>query len=331
MRARRACIAATVVICAIVVFCASVSACDPTVVIGARVCPPSPRDSGPAVDSDAALGCPERITDAGPDQDAARITDAGPDRDAAHITDAGPDRDAARLCLESSTDAGVAPDPDASVPLSWTTGFEDGFCDYALPLGYCYASGSGSYSLVTSPVHSGHYAAAFTVLADVDGGGSQARCVVQGVFSQAAYYGAWYYVPESATNSGNWNLLHFQGGVAGEALNGLWDLSLINLGDGGALHTNLVDYAREGGLAAASAAIQIPIGEWFHLEVYFKRESDATGQLSILQGGAVVANLTGLETDYTHWGQWYVGNLANSLLPSSSTVYVDDVTIGPAP
>jgi hypothetical protein len=39
-------------------------------------------------------------------------------------------------------------------------------------------------------------------------------------------------------------------------------------------------------------------------------------------------HLTGLATDNTDWGQWYVGNYATSLVPPSSTLYVDDVTIG---
>jgi hypothetical protein len=215
------------------------------------------------------------------------------------------------------------------VTLPWTTGFEDGFCDYAPPLGFCFATGSGSYKIVTSPVHTGDYAAAFSV-SDTDDAGSQARCVEQGVFPRAAYYGAWYYVPASAVNSGVWNLFHFQGGVPGQLLHGLWDVSLVNLADAGPLHVVSFDFLT-GGTPDASAVPPIPIGQWFHLEVYFKRASDATGQLTILQDGEVAVNLTDLATDDTSWGQWYVGNLATALLPHASTVYVDDVTIASAP
>jgi hypothetical protein len=234
-----------------------------------------------------------------------------------------------RVCPESP-DAAAALDPDASVTLPWTNGFEDGFCDYASPMGFCYATGAGSYTLVTSPVHSGHYAAAFAVRSNAADGGSQARCVEQGVFPQAAYYGAWYYVPASALNSGVWNLLHFQGGVAGQTLHGLWDVSLVNLGDAGPLHIVFFDFLT-GSVPDASAVPPIPIGQWFHLEVYFRRASNSSGQFTILQDGEVAVNLTGLATDDTDWGQWYVGNLATALLPPASTVYVDDVTIGPAP
>ncbi len=234
----------------------------------------------------------------------------------------------ARVCPQSPNDGGTPANPEAGVALPWSTGFEDGFCDYAPPLGFCYETGSASYTLVTSPVHSGRYAAAFTVSSDTDGG-SQVRCVEQGVFPSAAYYGAWYLVPSVAVNSGNWNLLYFQGGVPGQRLHGLWNISLVNLSDGG-LHVSFFDFLT-GTTSDASAVPPIPIGQWFHLEVYFKRASDTGGALTVWQDSTPVANLTGIATDDTNWGQWYVGNLANALSPPGSTVYVDDVTIASAP
>jgi hypothetical protein len=242
---------------------------------------------------------------------------------------------ALRFCPQGPTepDGGAGIDPDASVTLPWTTGFEDGFCDYAAPMGFCKLTGSGSYTVVTSPVHSGHYAAEFTVQSLPDGGASQSRCVEQGVFPETAYYGAWYYVPAPAQNSGVWNLFHFQAGPAGGTLDGLWDVSLVNVGDGGPLHTVFFDFLSNGA-PDASAVPNIPIGKWFHLEVYFKRASDATGELSFLQDGVPAVTLTGLATEKTGdtgWGQLFIGNYANALVPPSSTVYVDDVTFGSAP
>jgi hypothetical protein len=254
-------------------------ACEPTVIVGARVCAEAPDDSGAAQDA----------------------SDGG-----------GPTRTA-----------------DAAVVLPWSTGFEDGFCAYGAPMGFCFGTGSGSYALVTSPVHSGQYAAAFSVRSSADGG-AQVRCVEEGVFPRAAYYGAWYYLPAPAANSGLWNLLHFQGGVPGDTLHGLWDVSLVNVGDAGDLHVSFFDFLT-GAVPDVSAVPPIPIGKWFHIEVYFKRAKDATGELSILQDGALAADLTGIASDDTDWGQWYVGNLATSVLPPTSTVYVDDVTIGPTP
>jgi hypothetical protein len=221
------------------------------------------------------------------------------------------------------------PDPTAQVTVPWTTGFEEGgFCDYALPQGFCYVSGGGSYAVVTSPVHTGRYAAAFSVRGDV-AGGSQTRCVLQGVFPSAAYYGAWYYLPASAASSGNWNLVHFQGAVDSQPLHGLWDISLVNLSDG-SLHVTLYDFLTRS-TPDSSAAPPIPLGQWFHFEVYFRRAKDATGEILLWQDGVMAVHLTGIQTDDTDWGQWYVGNLATALLPPASTVYVDDLTVGSAP
>ena len=228
----------------------------------------------------------------------------------------------ARMCAQSLGDGSPMPNPgvDASVP--WRTGFEDGFCDYALPMGFCFGTGAGTYALVTSPVHSGRYAAAFSVRTEVEGG-SQVRCVQQGVFPTAAYYGAWYYLPNAAQNTRNWNLIHFQGGDAGEMLHNVWDLSLVNRVDGG-LRLNLLDYI--GDASADAAGIPpMPIEQWVHLELYFRRAKDMTGELSVWQDGALVGRLTGVATDDSDWGQWYVGNLATALTPPDSTVYVDDV------
>jgi hypothetical protein len=269
--------------------------------------------------------------DAGGDQGDARLdatVDAERDAQADTLADVqGGMPGDAQGCLGSGTAAAIAPDPDASVG-AWTTGFEDGFCDYAPPTGFCYAAGPGSYSLVTSPVHSGKYAAAFTAQAvgDASVGAGQARCVEQGVFPSAAYYGAWYYVPAEAVNNGTYNLLHFQGAVP-DGGRSLWDVSLVNTGSGGPLHIILYDFLN-GMTPNANAVPPIPISQWFHIEVYFKRANDTTGTLTLWQDGTMAVNLTGLVTDPTDWGQWYVGIWADSLVPPASTIYVDDVSIG---
>lgn len=228
-----------------------------------------------------------------------------------------------RVC-PSASDAGVGPDASLPVDVPWTNGFEDGFCDYAPPAGFCTATGLSSYTLVTAPVHSGRYAAAFTVDTNAADAGAQARCVRQGVFPTTGYYGAWYYVPATAQNSGNWNLLHFQGGTPGQLL-GFWDVSLANQADGG-LSLYLYDFFTVT-TVQPSVPSTVPIGRWFHIEVYFKRASGNTGELAVWQDETKLLDVSGIVTDNSDWGEWYVGNLAVALQPPVSTVYVDDITI----
>ena len=210
----------------------------------------------------------------------------------------------------------------APVELPWTTGFEDQTCAYSLPVGFCYAMGSATDRVVTAPVHAGDYAAAFTVTTGMTPGmPSQVRCVRQGMFPAEAYYGAWYFFPQTAVNSDVWNLFHFQGGDVNSP-HGLWDVSLIN-GPSGKLNIRVFDFLHTNSADAPA----LPIGAWTHIVFYFKRAKDQTGQVALYQDGVQVVQFSNLNTDDTDWEQWYVGNYATALSPSPFTVYVDDVTI----
>jgi hypothetical protein len=247
--------------------------------------------------------------------------------------------DAPLRLLDAGVDVMVGADAGAdadsgltAIPFPWSTGFENGFADYyALPNSFCYLSGGATFGIVKSPVHSGQYAAAFEVSTGGDAGQSQTRCVLQGVLPQSAYYGAWFYVPMAVANFGNWNLIHFQGASGPTmsptaAVQELWDTSLVNNTSGGLQVTGYDLF--QSVTPDAGGGPPIPIGQWFHLEVFLKRASDATGRFAIYQDGANVFELSGVPTDNTAVGQFFVGNLATALVPTDVTVYVDDVTIG---
>jgi hypothetical protein len=232
------------------------------------------------------------------------------------------------VCPPPDADLGPA-NPGKRVDTPWTTGFETGFCDYVRAGGICYSSGEGSYGVVDAPVHSGSHAAAYSVTSDASRRASQARCFREGALPQHAVYGTWFYLPSPVTNTGNWNLIHFQGGTPGGSMHGLWDVSLRSAGDG-TLTAYLFDFLNTG-IRMPNAAPAVPIGSWFHLEFRLRRASDATGEVALYQDGTLLLELTDLPTDDTDYGQWYVGNYADALMPPASTIYVDDVTIRAVP
>jgi hypothetical protein len=216
------------------------------------------------------------------------------------------------------------------VPVPWGSSFETGLCDYDRAHGFCYTDSNSTFQVVASPVHSGSKAMAFTVNSDA-ASSRQARCVREGVLPPDAVYGAWFFVPARAKNTGNWNLMHFQGGPPPDYRPvGWWDVSLVNATDGG-LVLQVVDYLVPAQTAPvtylATNGRQIPIGAWFHLEFRLSRATDATGSFELRQDGVVVVQDTAIPTGDADWGQWYVGNWANGLDPPESTVYVDDVSI----
>jgi hypothetical protein len=226
-------------------------------------------------------------------------------------------------CRASDGDEGAR---STTEPLAvpWSTSFENAFCDYSAPAGYCYAAERASYEIVTSPVHSGERAAAFGLISDGAFDGLQARCVRRGELPVAAYYSAFFFIPVAPTAANNWNLLHFRSGDAGP-MHGIWDVSLERQADG-TFQAYVFDHLRQ--LTRTTDGIpSVPIGAWFQLEVYLRRSANDTGQFALYQDGQLALSLEGLSTDDASYGQWYVGNLAVSLTPAESVLYVDDVSV----
>jgi hypothetical protein len=232
-------------------------------------------------------------------------------------------------------DTSAPPVPAWTDPIAvpWSSGFENQFCDYTQAAGYCYNDAQASFEIVTSPVHSGRYAAAFSVNA-ADEAALQARCVRQGGLPKAASYEAWYFVPASAAASGNWNLWYFEGGNDEDSQEPLWNVGLVS-GANGALMLAVYSPLDGGQHYPMKRTVPIPIGSWFRIKFLLERATDDSGRVSLYQDDVLLFDETGIVTDGARpslFGQWYVGNLAaiRSLMPSASTIYVDDVSVSAA-
>ena len=229
-------------------------------------------------------------------------------------------------------DGGVlsATDP---VAVPWSTGFEaprglahpeEAFCDYGRAGGYCY--GDEPYALVAEPHHLGRFAAEFKV---VGGKVNQTRCVRQGVLPASAYYGAWYFIPEAlkATDSA-WNLWHFKGAAdESDSLRDLWDVTLVKGAQAGDWELVVYDRLANNSTYRGKDRRRVPIGSWFHIELFLKRAADATGEIRLYQDGELLFEQTDLKSDTSKFSQWYVGNWAPDATPANSSVFVDDVSI----
>jgi hypothetical protein len=219
------------------------------------------------------------------------------------------------------------PPPDAPVPSPWSTGYESGFCDFLRQAGYCYVNTEASHEIVREPVHSGRYAAAFTVSSDDALDALQARCVRWGVLPEAASYEAWYFVPSAASDLVTWNLFHFEGWT-GTTPRRLWDVSIESAS--GEPRLFVYDFLRDIALVPATAPA-VPLGRWFRIRFFWRRAADATGAIGLYQDEQMVVEREGIVTDDTERGEWYVGNFTDGLTPRESTVYVDDVSIRSSP
>lgn len=215
---------------------------------------------------------------------------------------------------------------DVTVP--WSESFDHGFCGYVLTEGFCYSDSDASYEIVDAPVRSGRTAAAFSV--STDSGRSGARCVREGTLPKDAIYGAWFFIPEETETRANWNLMHFQGSEPRDPpIQYRWDVSL-GTGDDGGLYLYVLEFpSRE--RFTPTVPTTVPIGSWFHVEFRWLRAAEPDGRVTLFHDGVPILDLTDIDASGYDWGQWYVGNLADDLVPANSTIYVDDVGIRRAP
>jgi hypothetical protein len=300
-------------------------ACEPNLVVG-KWTSKSGTEAGSAAEAGSATGGTGG-TGAGAGTEAGAGAEAG----GASGAGAGGDSEPGGVGASCDGAAGESAIPaiDAPLALPWSTGFEDGICGYKNAGGYCYAEEDASYEIVSAPVHSGDSAAAFS-LANGTVENMQARCVRQGTLPNAAYYSAFFLIPSAPTSATNWNLIHFRGAERpGARRHGLWDVSLARQPDG-TYQVYVFDFLRAM-TRSANNVPPVPIGSWFQLEVYLKRATGPTGAFEVRQDGKLALGLSGLSTDDTTFGQWYVGSLAFSLTPPESVVYVDDVSIRELP
>lgn len=229
-------------------------------------------------------------------------------------------------CGTETSDDGPALNP---VEVPWSTSFDLGLCDYQLAQGFCYADEDASYEIVDSPVRSGRTAAAFSV--STESGRSGTRCVREGILPNDAIYGAWFWIPEKIEPRSNWNLMHFQDSdqPGNPQQQYRWDVS-IGTNDDDELSLHVLEFPTRDRFTPA-VATTIPIGEWFHVELRWRRADAPDGQVTLFQDGVPILDLTEIDASGFEWGQWHVGNLADELEPANSTIYVDDVGIRRAP
>jgi hypothetical protein len=167
-------------------------------------------------------------------------------------------------------------------------------------------------------------AAAFHI--NTSGAGQQSRCLRQGILPVTAFYGAWFFIPKNVQSANNWNLMHFQGD---DDEHGLWDVSIERAANG-TLSLYVYDFLRTT-KRPRSGTLQVPIGAWFHVVFFWRRAADDTGEVALFQDEQQLLRVSNIATDDSSWGQWYSGNLAQSLSPPDATIYVDDVTLDTKP
>jgi hypothetical protein len=154
-----------------------------------------------------------------------------------------------------------------------------------------------------------------------------------------ARYSVWFYFPQRYTVPIWWNILSFKSRNGTAVNDPFWSLQTGNR-PGGAMYVFLNwwdglsiegPHPREsGGRNYFQTLRDIPVRQWTHLEVYLRQSSAFDGQIIVWQDGVELFNLNSVRTRYpasNGANEWAVNNYSAVIVPSPTTVYIDDAVI----
>ena len=187
----------------------------------------------------------------------------------------------------------------------------------------------------TEAAHSGKYSVTMTINVDDDQSGCRTFRHEESARGGEYFYSAWMMIPSAVKVGGFWNIFQFKSdnGSMNEAV---WVIEALNRPNG-SLHPVL----RYKGLAAGPTAGEgtgvkyydqalkdIPVGRWFHLEMFLRQSDKYDGRVTVWQDGVQLWDFDKVKTQYPGGNNlWSINNYGNNLLPSTATVYVDDARV----
>jgi hypothetical protein len=95
----------------------------------------------------------------------------------------------------------------------------------------------------------------------------------------------------------------------------------------GSMYVRVCQGMDSGGRCWEQNSRNLPVAQWFHLEVYYVKSIDRTGRVILWQDGAQIVDAMNVNTANSKDLQWAVISYGTALDPSDNTIYVDDVMI----
>jgi hypothetical protein len=211
------------------------------------------------------------------------------------------------------------------------------------------AEGGGEYNsgLATATVsqdvaHSGRYSVKSTILTPYsDTSGVRLFRWHEAAVHPECYYSAWYYFPRVYTASW-WNIFQFKS-EKGELNDPFWYVQVGNRPSGAmclylSWWPNLwpsrgVEGPHRGEKGAndyLQTLLDLPVGQWVHIEVFLHQSADFGGRLTVWQNGTQILEQDAVRTRYSGpagANQWAACHYSDGLSPSPSTIYIDDAVI----
>jgi hypothetical protein len=199
--------------------------------------------------------------------------------------------------------------------------------------GFIHQGQSAYFSIVSPFARSGKYAVALTI--DTEGASNSGSFAAYLFFwdqlpGDAYYYSAWYYIPAGTQPQLWWNIFQWKSTYNGNTDDSvpMYIIDILEQPNGQlALHlvyrpdiNEKIDYRQN--------KKTVPTDQWFHIEAYYRKAVDQTGQVIVWQDGEELINLSDVQTtmkDNTVY--WSVNHYTDFILPNPSTIFIDDAVI----
>lgn len=183
-------------------------------------------------------------------------------------------------------------------------------------------TGTGRVEVSQDVAHGGR----FSLKMSIQGAAGQtegARAFRWSENQEEAYYSVWFYIPQTYKPVQWWSIFQFKS-VTTES-DPMWMVDIDNRPDG-SMYLYLWD-AIDGRSFTPRHQIDLPVGRWFLLTAYFRRERDGTGRIALWQGTTLLYDIDHVRTvtgDSVHWG---ICNYTDNIAPPDVTIYADDAEI----
>ena len=185
--------------------------------------------------------------------------------------------------------------------------------------------------------HSGRYAIKMTIDVSSRESGCRQFRHDESARGGAYFYSAWMMIPQQVRVDGYWNIFQFKSDNL-KMNEAVWVVEARNRPNG-RLHPvlrwkGLVPGPMTGegtGVKYYDQALKdIPIGRWFHLEMFLRQSDGYDGRVTVWQDGVQLWDFKDVKTQYPGGNSlWSVNNYGDGLISTSSstTIYVDDARI----
>lgn len=254
--------------------------------------------------------------------------------------------------------------PDLVQSILWSSGHESGTL-YDWDFGGDPDAGGGIFNtggaqvaaaVVSSPAHFGNHAAsAWISNAFQAQNGNRAVRMMRWTdthwalggdyFPDSAYYSTWVYFPHEFNpnkyapwdpgDGGWWNIFQFKCDDELGVSQPMMALNVDHDDSNGEMSLYLYsNYNPPHSFAQPAGDRPLPVGQWIHLEVFYKASTTNQGRFVLWQDGVKVLDLSGLQTvlpggeEKPVWGLGnYTDHIAGGPTPGSATIYFDDCAV----